>query len=40
MNQNLHSRSPDRVEGTEDIQGIRGTEPEDGLAFIQHDEGL
>lgn len=40
MNQNLHSRSPDRVEGTEDIQGIGGTEPEDGLAFIQHDEGL
>lgn len=40
MNQNLHGRSPDRVEGTEDIQGIGGTEAEYGLAFIQHDEGL
>lgn len=40
MDQNLHGRSPDGVEGTEDIQGIGGTEPEDGLAFIQHDEGL
>ena len=40
MNQNLHSRSPDGVEGTEDIQGVGGTEPEDGLAFIQYDESL
>lgn len=40
MNQNLHCRSADRVEGAEDIQGVGGTEPEDGLALIQHDEGL
>jgi hypothetical protein len=40
MNQNLHGCSADRVEGTKDIQGIGSTEPEDGLAFIQHDEGL
>lgn len=40
MNQDLHGRSPDGVEGAEDVQGVGGTEPEDGLAFIQHDEGL
>lgn len=40
MYQNLHSRSAHRVEGTEDVQGIGGTEPEDGFALIQHDEGL
>lgn len=40
MNQNLHSCSPDWMEGAEHIQGIGGTESEDGLAFIQHDEGL
>lgn len=40
MDQNLHRCSPDGVEGTEDVQGVGGTEPEDGLAFIQHDECL
>lgn len=40
MNQDLHSRSPDGVEGAEDVQGVGGTEPEDGLAFVQDDEGL
>jgi hypothetical protein len=40
MYQNLHSRSAHRVEGAEDVQGIGGTEPEDGFALIQHDEGL
>lgn len=40
MNQDLHGRSPDGVEGAEDVQGVGGTEPEDGLAFIQHNEGL
>ena len=40
MNQNLHGRSPDRVEGAKDVQGVGGTEPEDGLAFVQDDEGL
>ena len=40
MNQDLHGHSPDGVEGAEDVQGVGGTEPEDGLAFFQHDEGL
>lgn len=40
MDQNLHSCSPDGVERAEYIQGIGGTEPEDGLAFVQHNEGL
>lgn len=40
MNEDLHGRSPDGVEGAEDIQGVGGTEPEDGLAFVQDDEGL
>lgn len=40
MNQDLHSCSAHRVEGAEDVQGIGGTEPEDGLALIQHDERL
>lgn len=40
MDQNLHGCSPDRVKRTEHIQGIGGTEAEDGLAFVQHNEGL
>lgn len=40
MYQNLHSRSAHGVEGAEDVQGVGGTEPEDGLALVQHDEGL
>lgn len=40
MYQDLHGRSAHGVEGAEDIQGIGGTEPEDGFALIQHDEGL
>ena len=40
MHQDLHSRSPDGVEGAEDMQGVCGAEPEDGLAFVQDDEGL
>lgn len=40
MYQDLHGRSAHRVEGAEDVQGIGGTEPEDGFALIQHDEGL
>lgn len=40
MYQNLHSRSAHGVEGAEDVQGIGSTEPEDGFALVQHDEGL
>lgn len=40
MYQDLHGRPAHRVEGAEDVQGIGGTEPEDGFALIQHDEGL
>ena len=40
MHQDRHSRSPDGVEGAEDMQGVGGAEPEDGLAFVQDDEGL
>lgn len=28
------------MEGAEDVQGLGGTEPEDGFSLVQHDESL
>lgn len=40
MDQDPDGDSADRVERVEDVEGRRGTEAEDGLPFVQDDEGL
>lgn len=40
VDEHLDSHTPDDAEGAEHIEGRCGREAEDGLALVEHDEGL
>lgn len=40
MNEHLDGHTPDDAEGAQHVEGRRGGEAEDGLAFVEHNEGL
>lgn len=40
MDEHLDGHTPDDAEGAQHVKGRRGGEAEDGLAFVEHNEGL
>lgn len=40
VDQHLDSHPPDEAEGAQHVEGGRGRESEDGLSFVEHNEGL
>jgi hypothetical protein len=40
VDEHLDSHPPDDAEGAQHVEGRGGRESEDGLSFVEHNEGL